>query len=69
MVLELNILLTPNKQTTFCLTMLIHMTLQIITLTSSYNVVGLFNLRQKVYISCTYTHFDINKIYKSKKAG
>ena len=27
-----------------------------------------FNLRQKVYI-CIYTHFDINKIYKSKKAG
>ena len=27
-----------------------------------------FNLRQKSCI-CTYTHFDINKIYKSKKAG
>ena len=27
-----------------------------------------FNLRQKVCI-CIYTHFDINKIYKSKKAG
>ena len=25
-------------------------------------------LRQKVYI-CLYTHFDISKIYKSKKAG
>ena len=29
---------------------------------------GFFNLRQKVYI-CIYTYFDINKIYKSKKAG
>ena len=27
-----------------------------------------FNLRDKVY-RCIYTHFDINKIYKSKKAG
>ena len=27
-----------------------------------------FNLRQKVYI-CIYAHIDINKIYKSKKAG
>ena len=26
-----------------------------------------FNLRQKVYI-CIYTYFDINEIYKSKKA-
>ena len=27
-----------------------------------------FNLMQKVYI-CIYKHFDINKIYKSKKPG
>ena len=43
------------------------MTLQT-TLTSSYKIVGLFNLKQKVYI-CIYAHIDINKIYKSKKAG
>ena len=43
------------------------MTLQV-TLTSSHNIVGLsFTLRQKVYI-CIYTHFDISKIYKNKKA-
>ena len=43
------------------------MTLQI-TLTSSYNIVSLFEFKAKVYI-CIYAHFDINKIYKSKKAG
>ena len=44
------------------------MTLQF-TLTSSYITLSAFsNLRQKVYISI-YTHFDINNIYKSKKAG
>ena len=30
---------------------------------------AIFNSRQKVYIWCIYTHFDINKIYESKKAG
>ena len=59
-------LLTSNQQTTFCLTRL-HMTLQT-TLTSSYNIVGFLNLRQKAYI-CIYAHIDINKIHKSKKAG
>ena len=43
------------------------MTLQT-TLTSSYNIVDLSNLRQKVYI-CIYANSDINKIYKNKKAG
>ena len=40
------------------------MTLQI-TLTSSYNIIGSFNLRQKVFI-CICTHSDINKIYKNE---
>ena len=31
-------------------------------------MLAFFNLRQKVY-TCTYAHIDVNKIYKSKKAG
>ena len=43
------------------------MILQIITLTSSYNIVGLFKAKSIHMIMHTY--FEINKICKSKKAG
>ena len=35
---------------------------------SNINLLGFFNLTPKVYV-CIYTYFDINKIYKSQKAG
>ena len=50
MVLEENILLTPNQQTTLCLTWL-HMTLQItLTCIITITLLAFLNLRQKVYL-------------------
>ena len=63
MVLVQNIL--PIAKSAINNTLFNKVTLQI-TLTSSYDMLAFFNLRQKVY-RCIYTHFDIRKFYETLK--